>query len=167
MRSHLGFEAAAAVLGCKSTVGATLDCKSRWTCFSLRRVHSVRSVCKVKALAELQVEVGTRSFFRLLSFCPVLSLRVHSVQAAAKGQRRLSCKPRWARGASFVCSRFTWCCRFVCTFPKRQQNDTPAELQIEVDVEVGAVLLLFALALPGNELVLSLRVHIDPSAGKA
>ena len=29
------------------------------------------------------------------------------------------------------------------------------------------MLLLFALALPGNELVLSLRVHIDPSAGKA
>ena len=52
MRSHLGFEAAAAVLGCKSTVGATLDCKSRWTCFSLRRVHSVRSVCKVKALLD-------------------------------------------------------------------------------------------------------------------
>ena len=43
----------------------------------------------------------------------------------------------------------------------------PAELQVEVQVEVGAVLLMFALALPGNELVLSLRAHINSSAGKA
>ena len=43
----------------------------------------------------------------------------------------------------------------------------PAAAPAELQVEVGSVLLMFALALPGNELVLSLRAHINSSAGKA